>query len=139
MANQPNGHCLCGAIRFEVHGALRDVINCHCSLCRRSHGHFAAYTATPREALRIVDDERLLGWFRSPGNEARRGFCTRCGSSLFWQRDHLQTVSIAAGSFNTPTGLVSSTDIYTADKGDYYLLDNEREQRAQGLSSHTQS
>lgn len=138
VANQPSGACLCGAVQFEVHGALRDVVNCHCSLCRRWHGHYAAYTATARDALRIIDDEQLLGWYRSPGNAASRGFCTRCGSSLFWQRDHLQIVSIAAGGFNAPTGLVSSTDIFVADKGDYYLLDNALDQRARGLASHTE-
>lgn len=139
VANHSNGECLCGAVRFEVSGPLRDVVNCHCGLCRRWHGHFAAYTATALEALRIIDEEQLLGWYRCPGNEARRGFCTRCGSSLFWQRDHLQTISIAAGSLNTPTGLVSSTDIFVADKGDYYVLGNGLEQRARGLANDTHS
>lgn len=138
MTSKPanaTGRCMCGAVRYEVRGALRDVVNCHCSMCRRWHGHFAAYTAAAREALQISDAERLLGWYRSPGSEARRGYCTRCGSSLFWSRDHLPSVSITAGSLNAPTGLASATDIFAEDKGDYYLLDNKLEKRQQGLAS----
>ena len=25
--------CLCGAERYEVHGPLRGVVNCHCTRC----------------------------------------------------------------------------------------------------------
>ena len=33
-----NGACMCGAIRYEIDGPLRDAGNCHCSMCRRAHG-----------------------------------------------------------------------------------------------------
>ncbi len=33
------GGCHCGAVRFVVRGKLRDVLICHCSDCRRHHGH----------------------------------------------------------------------------------------------------
>ena len=31
-------------------GALRDVVLCHCAMCRRTHGHVGAYTAAARRA-----------------------------------------------------------------------------------------
>ena len=34
------GGCECGAVRYEVRGPLREVIDCHCGQCRRTHGHF---------------------------------------------------------------------------------------------------
>jgi len=58
------GSCLCGAVRYEVHGALRDVLLCHCAMCRKTHGHIGAYSAAPREALRVVES-RGLRWYRS--------------------------------------------------------------------------
>jgi len=33
------GGCLCQAVRYEIHGPLRDVIACHCTQCRRTSGH----------------------------------------------------------------------------------------------------
>lgn len=32
-----SGSCLCGGVQFEIHGALTDVLNCHCSMCRKLH------------------------------------------------------------------------------------------------------
>ena len=56
------GGCLCGGVRYEVTGRLRSVMLCHCSMCRRTHGPIGAYTAAPRQALRIVES-RGLAWF----------------------------------------------------------------------------
>jgi hypothetical protein len=115
------GRCLCGAVRYEVDGPLRDVVLCHCGECRRWHGHVPAYTDTERENLRLEDD-RALRWIDSPESEshARRGFCAECGSSLFWEAPGRDTVSITAGSLDGPTGLKTVEEIYTEYAGDYY-------------------
>ncbi len=39
------GRCLCGAVRYEVDGPLREVLICHCEECRRWNGHFSANIA----------------------------------------------------------------------------------------------
>ena len=128
-----SGGCLCGAIQYTVHGELRDVVNCHCSLCRKFHGHHGAYTAALIQNLEISDSKKQLGWYRSPGNHAQRGFCKCCGSSLFWVLDNDSQISITAGTLNQPTGLQTTTDIYVLDKADYYRLDSELKKFAQGL------
>lgn len=51
----PKGSCLCGAVSFEVAGALAAPDACHCSQCRRQSGHVWASTNVPREALTIAD------------------------------------------------------------------------------------
>src|SRR4051794_29032619 len=78
------GGCLCGGVRYEVSGPLRPVVNCHCGQCRRTHGHFSAYTEAPRRALSLVEVSSLR-WYRS-SPQVRRGFCSNCGASLFWER-----------------------------------------------------
>ena len=81
-------------------------------------------TAARTEHLALVSD-RGLRWIDSPNSaaHARRGFCAECGSSLFWDAPDRETISIAAGTIDEPTGLRTTMQIYTADAGDYYEID----------------
>jgi len=115
------GRCLCGAVSYEATGALRDVVVCHCRMCRKAHGHVGAYTASARDALRLVE-ARGLKWYRSSA-QARRGFCSECGATLFWEGDGRDTMSIAAGTLDEPTGLATVLQIHVASAGDYYPVD----------------
>jgi hypothetical protein len=121
------GGCLCGAVRYEVTGALRDVIVCHCAMCRRAHGHVGAYTATPKVALHMVED-RGLCWYASSAI-ARRGFCGECGSTLFWEAAAKDSISIAAGTLDAPTGLATTLQIHVDSAGDYYVVDERIPER----------
>jgi len=122
------GSCLCGAVRYEVAGPLRDVLLCHCAMCRKTHGHIGAYSAAPRAALSIVES-RGLRWYRSSPS-AERGFCCECGGTLFWQGEGRSMTSIAAGTLDAPTGLKTVLQIYVDHAGDYYEIDPRVPQRA---------
>jgi hypothetical protein len=114
------GHCLCGGVRFEIHGPLRPIIYCHCTMCRRASGHFDAATACAPQHLRLLSAQSLR-WYRSSAI-ARRGFCGTCGSQLFWEPAGGGHISIWAGTLDTPTGLEAAEHIFVADKGDYYEI-----------------
>ena len=124
------GGCLCGAVRYEVRGPLRPVVDCHCTMCRRTSGHFAAFTATRPDALVLIESEELR-WYRS-SKSARRGFCGICGSSLFWEPASGDGVSIAAGTLNSPTGLETVVQVFVEDASDYYEIGDGLPQRADG-------
>ena len=132
--NPATGRCLCGAVRYEVRGPLRDILLCHCVECRRWHGHFSACTAAAKEDLVLLED-RGLRWIDSPDSEAaaRRGFCGECGSSLFWDPPRRNTISIAAGSLDDGAGLRVVGHWYTSQAGAYY------EVPADGLPHHERS
>ncbi|MBV8144244.1 MAG: GFA family protein [Gammaproteobacteria bacterium] len=114
---QRSGGCLCGAVRYTVRGMLRPVVMCHCSQCRRVTGHVMAATAA-RHADFLLQPGAALSWYQS-SPEARRGFCTRCGSTLFWQGTGRDYVSIAAGSLDDGSGLSIACHIFAADKASY--------------------
>ena len=138
-AKRASGRCLCGAVRYEVHGPLRDVLLCHCSECRRWSGHVFAATSARREELVLVES-RGLRWVASPESEshARRAFCVECGSSLFWDAPERETVAIAAGSLDEPTGLRLIGHVYVSQVGDYYELPDDglpRHERLRGSPS----
>jgi hypothetical protein len=122
------GSCLCGAVRYQAAKPLRDVLLCHCAMCRRTHGHIGAYTAVPKAALRLTES-RGLKWYSSSG-KARRGFCCECGASLLWEPVARDYIAIAAGTLDAPTGLQTSLQIHVASAGDYYAVDMAIPQRA---------
>lgn len=112
------GSCLCGAVSFEVEGELPPPDACHCTLCRKQSGHFFVSTDVKRQAVTIHGADRLT-WFRS-SEKAQRGFCSTCGSSLFWDPTGKDWIGIAMGAFENPTNTRIGIHIYVADKGDYY-------------------
>lgn len=124
------GGCLCGGVRFLVVERPMGVVNCHCGQCRRFHGHHGAYVTVPREVVAFEADS-TLAWYRSSAT-AERGFCARCGSSLFWKGDGNPLVDIAAGSLDQPTGLGTLRHIHMADKADYYAVEDGLERFPEG-------
>lgn len=124
MPTISSGGCLCGGVRYRIDGPLRDVIACHCTQCRKQSGHYFAATNAPDENLHVEDSQELLRWFDS-SPQARRAFCGRCGSTLFWKHQKDPFTSVAAGSLDAPTGLRLRRHIFCADKGDYYDIDGD--------------
>lgn len=118
MGPDHRGSCLCGGVAFEAEGPLRAVIACHCTQCRRTSGHYWAATSAPLDRFHITRDG-TLGWYRS-SPEALRGFCNRCGASLFWKPETEARMSFAPGALDRPTGLSISGHIHAAAAGDYY-------------------
>lgn len=123
------GGCLCGGVRYAVSGPLRHVVACHCSQCRRWSGNYVAATRAATSDLTLTEAD-TLAWYPSSDN-AERGFCTRCGSNLFWRRatGERKWTSIMAGTLDPPTGLDLMQHIFVADKSDFYEI-------ADGLPQH---
>jgi hypothetical protein len=117
------GGCLCGAVRYGIHGTLRGVIACHCSQCRRTSGHYAAMTNAPSADITLTSSASLR-WYRS-SDTAERAFCAVCGGNLFWRQIGSDTTSITAGTLDAPTHLAMQQHIFVADKSDYYAIDDD--------------
>ena len=114
--------CLCGGVQLGTRGYHRDVENCHCIQCMKTHGHYAAYTNVQEQNVKFFK-KKTLKWFRS-SKRAKRGFCRKCGASLFFKVIGSKNISIAAGMFNGPTKLKTKMNIFVKGKPDYYRLDN---------------
>lgn len=113
-----HGSCLCGAVSFVVEGDLSAPDACHCTQCRKQSGHVFASVDVPRAALTVQGEDRLT-WFRS-SEKVRRGFCSVCGSTLFWDPVFRDWTGIAMGAFDTPTATRLAQHIFVSQKGDYY-------------------
>ena len=114
--------CLCSGIKLKTQGYHRNVQNCHCIQCMKTHGHHAAYTNVEERNVKFLK-KRTLKWFKS-SKRAKRGFCNKCGASLFFKIIGAKTISIAAGMFNKPIKLKTTMNIFVKGKSDYYKLDS---------------
>lgn len=123
-ARHPAGGCLCGGVRYELTGSCRDIINCHCQNCRRTHGHIAAYTSVRQSDLNLLK-QQTLQWYHDQSPDTWRGFCNHCGASLFWDaRDGSGKISVAAGSLDADAGLKTIGHVYVSEAGQYYEIDD---------------
>ena len=115
--------CLCGGINIKIKGKLRDVSNCHCSQCMKTHGNYGSYTSCDENQITYIS-KKTLKWFIS-SKIAKRGFCTKCGASFFYKRNKSDKISIAAGMLNKKTKLKTYANIFTQGKMCFYKLDNK--------------
>ena len=120
MTNKHQGGCLCGAVRFTAIGPLRDVIFCHCAQCRKQTGLYYAATAVDKANLEITGEPQLT-WYAA-SDFAQRGFCSTCGSALFWKPATKPHIAILAGSFDDPSVLSAAYHICTENRPAFYDL-----------------
>ncbi len=76
------GGCLCGAVRFEIHGGIRNIVFCHCSECRKAQGSaFASNGIVQAERFKfLAGEDRLTAFESTPGQY--KYFCKVCGSPI---------------------------------------------------------
>ena len=93
----------------------------------KTHGNYSAYTASLDKDIKFIK-KRTLKWFRS-SKKAKRGFCKKCGASMFFKSLGNDHTHIAAGMFKNPTKLKTKMNIFVKGKLDYYRLDNRLPKR----------
>ena len=73
------GGCLCGSVRFEIKGPIRNIVYCHCSQCRKAQGSaFATNGVVSTDDFNIVSGaDSLTGYESTPGQT--KYFCKTCG------------------------------------------------------------
>ncbi len=126
------GSCLCGAVSFRNDAPLGAPIACHCIQCRKQSGHHFAALPASWSALSFDGDDSLT-WYRASANAAR-GFCSLCGSTLFWRGDASQTVMIAMGALETTSDMTLSAHYWVSFKGDYYDIADDLPQYPEGAA-----
>lgn len=110
------GRCLCGAI--EVIAPNRTSLDaCHCGMCRRWGGGPALMIACGQD-LTLKGNESLTVHHSSEW--AERGFCSICGSHIFYRLiangDHF----VPAGLFQPDIGFQLNRQIFIDRKPPYY-------------------
>lgn len=118
--NRRQGGCLCGKVRFEVTVNDPHYAVCHCSICRKWSGGPLMCVHAPGDDVSWIEKSGLK-WYRS-SDWAERGFCSDCGSSLFYrlaqQPEAMLIVSI--DSLDDADGISIGQHIFIDAKPDRY-------------------
>ncbi|MEO8114906.1 MAG: GFA family protein [Phenylobacterium sp.] len=122
------GGCLCGAVRFALHGRLPPVGMCHCSLCRRVSG------AGSNAVLNVRADrfEWLAGqshWreFRTPSGWGSF-FCPTCGSPAPHLLSNGERYLVPAGSLDADPGPRVAGHIFVGSKVSWDVIGGDAAQ-----------
>lgn len=102
------GSCLCGALSFHASGPLESSAHCHCGYCRMSHGAaFVTWVVVPKAQFTWLTGETDVQWYQS-SPQSKRGFCSRCGSTLFFESSlcpgevHVTRANLVGGGLPLP-------------------------------------
>ncbi len=99
---QYKGGCLCGNVTFEINGDIKDIIYCHCSLCRKAQGSaFATNGNVDTKAFQFISGENeLTGYEATPGQI--KYFCRHCGSPIISKsKSNPKNIRIRLGSIDS--------------------------------------
>ena len=124
------GGCQCGAVRYAVAEAPPRLYVCHCRECQKQSGSaFGMSLIVPRAAFAITQGE-ARSWSRraDSGRTMACFFCVMCGSRLWHARDGIDTISVKAGSLDTPMDFSRGIHIWTSRKVPGLVLPLDAEQ-----------
>ena len=126
MPNTAHGSCLCGAVRFSAQLPSKWVVHCHCTRCQRAHGAaFVTWMGFDEAQVQINDAQHALRWFRTPQYASQRGFCSHCGSPMFFQSEReAGELHIARALFNTPIDRTPEAHIHHDSRVDWMQIDS---------------
>lgn len=118
------GACLCGAVRYEVDGELRDSGNCHCSMCRKAHGAaFATYASVDPGDFRWSCGGELVSSYES-SPDMGRVFCSVCGSTL-GATEGGRIDSVTLGTIEGDPGIRPRSHIFVGSKAPWHEISDE--------------
>jgi hypothetical protein len=113
-----SGRCLCGAVSFRASDAEDHFHVCHCGMCRR--WATGPSMTVPARNVEIAGEEHLVRYRSSEW--AERGFCGRCGSSLFYFLILANQYFLSMGALDDAAAISLGTEIFIDRKPPQYEI-----------------
>jgi len=81
--SQHQGSCYCGSVKYQINSTVKNIVNCHCKLCRDHSGtSLSTYAVFPHAAFELTSGEADLK-HHNLGEQATKHFCSNCGTPIF--------------------------------------------------------
>ncbi|MCF1459939.1 MULTISPECIES: GFA family protein [Rhizobium/Agrobacterium group] len=98
-----HGGCQCGAVRYTAKSPIGNPHICHCRMCQKASGnYFLPLGSVNRDLFQLT--RGAPHWFQS-SDLVRRGFCTACGTPLFFDIPEADFINITLGSLDDPASV----------------------------------
>ena len=101
MTHVKCGGCQCGNVRYEATVETNKAYLCHCRMCQRATGGFAASLIN----CKITDRKWIKGapdYYQS-SPIAKRPYCGKCGTPLGFEFLEGEYCDLTIGSFDEPS------------------------------------
>ncbi|MES2255462.1 MAG: GFA family protein [Pseudomonadota bacterium] len=123
------GGCLCGAVRYETTGKPINQRICHCRLCQKVIG--ATFNA---RVLMRIEDVTITGavGVHHSSETLERGFCQRCGSTVFSRRISAGIMGLTAGTLDKPSLFEPDMHFWTSSKQPWLKVADDLPQYTEG-------
>ena len=124
-SSRVSGSCFCGAVAFHFELPSKWCAHCHCSMCRKVHGAgYVTWVGIETTHFHVDKDEQALTWFNS-STGADRGFCSNCGSSMFFRSERwADEVHVALGCLDDPIDREPQAHAFHDSHVDWMPLDD---------------
>jgi hypothetical protein len=116
------GSCLCGSVIISANAMSNKVGACHCSMCQKWAGGPLMVVDCGTDVS--IQGEENVAVFNS-SEWAERGFCKKCGSSLFYRLKQDNKYFLPTGLLDGAEGLTFDHQIFIDEKPEYYCFANE--------------
>lgn len=126
------GSCLCGAIRYGIHGKIGEIIQCHCQRCRKSNGTAYATNAPVKiSEFELISGQNVLKIFQSTAT-TQRCFCGECGSPIYSiKQEAPDFYRLRIGTLDNALQQRPTMHIFVADKAEWDTICDDIPQYAQ--------
>ncbi len=118
------GHCLCGAVTFQIEGEETWACHCHCADCRRQ-------TASPVTTFLGIPLSRFKWTGRAPKTYnsspgVMRSFCDTCGSPMAFQAErYAGEIHLYAATLSNPETFTPKFHVHYAQHLRWIALDDD--------------
>ncbi|MEX2962866.1 GFA family protein [Microbulbifer sp. TYP-18] len=120
---EAKGACLCGEVKIEALSMCPENVGaCHCNMCRKWGGGPLLAVDCNME-VNFAGEHNIFTY--SSSEWAERGFCSLCGTHLFYKLKKNDQYIVPVGLFDEVQKLNFDHQIFIEEKPKYYTFANE--------------
>jgi hypothetical protein len=105
------GSCNCQSVQYEVDGAIKKIVNCHCNLCRKMNGSaFSTYAVVLDTDFKLTSGTLVS---TKVTDKSSKSVCDYCYTPIYNQNpEYAGLKMLYLGSLESNNNLLPEINIY---------------------------